>query len=175
MVADRTISIDEQDACSPHLPIVARWLSDEWGLSLGYDFSETLSWCRDLASASDEAIIVATRDRQPIGVILVVECDLEGYEHLRPWISGLYVLTEERGKGIGEHMIRAACDRVVRMRCTTLYLYANMGRLIPYYEGLGWQPVSKLDRNGESFQIMQKQLSEQRQGARSSTDWGSSA
>ena len=127
MGVSRDYVIGEMDIRSPHLPTVAKWLSEEWGISQGYGLSETAAWCTDLASVQDETIIVATRKDRLIGTILVVECDLVGHEHLRPWISSLYVPIAERGKSIGKALIQAACDWTLQKRCSNLHLYARKG------------------------------------------------
>lgn len=152
-------SIGELDSASPHVATAAQWLSDEWGKSMGYDLSDTLAWCQELAGAQDETIIAATRDGRLIGTIAVVECDLEGYEHLKPWLSCFYLLPAERGRGIGPPLIQAACDWTERAQHSSLYLYALKGRLTAYYQRFGWQPVSDLNQDGEAFQIMRKPLS----------------
>ncbi len=151
-------AIGEVDSRSPHLPTAAKWLNDEWGVELGYDLSETMAWCTDLARAEDETVIVATRKDRLIGTILVVECDLEDHEHLTPWISGFYVPVSERGKSIGEALIQAACDWARQKGYATLYLYALKGRLTAFYERLGWAVMSEFARNGQTFQIMQRPL-----------------
>ena len=160
MEARPDYSICELDSTSPHIATGARWLSKEWGLSMGYDLSDTLAWCEELAGAKDETIIAATRDAQLIGTIAVVGCDLEGYEHLRPWLSCFYLLPAERGKGIGPALIKAACDWAKKADYPSLYLYALKGRLTGYYERFGWQPVNDLVQRGEALQIMRKPLSE---------------
>ena len=139
---------------------MARWLSEEWGTSLGYDLSDTLAWCEELAEAQDETIMAATRNDRPIGSIAVVQCDLEGYENFRPWLSCFYLLPPERGMGIGPPLIQAACDWARAKRYSDLYLYALKGRLTAYYGRFGWQPVSDLSQDGDAFQIMRKPLSE---------------
>ena len=153
-------AIGELNRGSPHIASVAQWLSEEWGASLGYDLSDTLAWCEELAGTQHETLIAATRDDIPIGSIAVVQCDLEGYGHLRPWLSCFYLLPAERGMGIGPPLIQAACDWARAKRYPDLYLYANKCGLTEYYGRFGWQPVSDLSRDGETFQIMRKPLSE---------------
>lgn len=158
MEAGPNYVIGELDGASPHVATAAKWLSEEWGKSLGYDLSDTLAWCQELTGARDETIIAATRDDRLIGTIAVVQSDLEGYEHLRPWLSCFYLLPAERGKGIGPPLIQAACDWAERANHSNLYLYALKGRLTGYYGRFDWQPVSDLNRDGEAFQIMRKAL-----------------
>ncbi len=159
MVASRDYAIGEVDILSPHIPTVAKWLNEEWGISQGYDLSETMAWCNHLANAKNETILVATRKDRLIGTVVVVECDLEGHEHLRPWLSSLYVPIAERGKTIAKLLIQAACDWARQKRCSNLHIYARKGRLTAYYKRLGWERMSEFDVDGETFQIMQKPLS----------------
>ena len=158
MIANRDYAIDKVDILSPHMPTIAKWLNEEWGISQGYDLSETVAWCNHLASAKDETIIIATRKDRLIGTVVVVECDLEGHEHLRPWLSSLYVPITERGKTIGRALIQAACDWARQKHCSNLYLYARKSQLTSYYMRLGWLRMSEFDMDGERFLIMKRPL-----------------
>lgn len=159
MAAALDLTIAEPDNRSPHLPVVAKWLNDEWGLSQGYDLSETMAWCDHLARAKNETLMVATRNDRLVGTVAVVECDLEGHEHLMPWLSSLYVPTVERGNSIGVSLIQAACDWARQKPYAAIYLYARKGRLCEFYEHLGWVPTDEIDLNGAAFQIMRKPFS----------------
>jgi GNAT superfamily N-acetyltransferase len=160
MGTGRDIVVGELTSESPHLATVARWLSEAWGISQGYDLSETLAWCHDLAEADDQTIIAATRASRLVGTVLVVDCDLDGYAHLRPWVSSLYVPPAERRRAIGESLLGAACDWARAEAYSTLYLYARKGRLTAYYGRLGWRRLRDVALDGQEFQIMGKSLSE---------------
>jgi len=159
MNADRDIVVGELTSESPHLATAARWLSAAWGISQGHELSETVAWCRDLAEADDQTIIAATRASRLVGTVLVVDCDLDGYAHLCPWVSSLYVPLAERGRAIGESLLGAAYDWARAKAHPTLYLYARKGRLTAYYGRLGWRRLSDVTLNGQEFRIMEKRLS----------------
>lgn len=150
--------IAELSERSPHLPVVAKWLNDEWGQSLGYDLSDTLAWCNHLIHATNETIIVAKQDDRLVGTVCVVECDLERRKDLCPWLSSLYVPSSERGKRTGQALITAACDWALQRGHSDLYLYASKGRLIAYYSHLNWLHMSDLDIEGAMFGLMRKPL-----------------
>lgn len=160
MKAIRDFDIAELDNQSPHMPIVARWLNEEWGKSQGYDLSDTSVWCNQLACATNETIIIAMSNGRLVGTVSVVECDLEGREDLRPWLSNLFVPSQDRRKRVGQALIESACNWAWQRRFVNLYLYVRQGRLTAYYSELGWLRMGAFDLDGVTFELMQKVLLE---------------
>jgi predicted N-acetyltransferase YhbS len=158
MKFNRDVDIAELDNESPHMPTVAKWLNETWGKTQGYDLSDTLAWCRQLANATNETIMVAKLNGQPVGTVSVVACDLKGREDLTPWLSSLFVTLDEREKMIGKALIGAACDWARLRRCSNLYLYAQQGRLTSYYGRLGWSHMDAFNLDGVKFELMRMVL-----------------
>ena len=126
---------------------------------MGYALSETEEWCNELASSQTETLFVGKLYNRIVGIVIVCECDLEGYEHLTPWVSSLYVPGEFRGNRIGERLTQEACDWAYKQGHNDLYLYAEKGKLIAYYRSLGWCSVEDIRVSGNACQIMKKTLS----------------
>ncbi|MEM8689505.1 MAG: GNAT family N-acetyltransferase [Pseudomonadota bacterium] len=152
------LEISELPDQSCELIAVAEWLNEEWGQSKGYDLSDTLRWCKDLAKASNETIIVARRDDQLMGCVCVVECDLESRKKLSPWLSSLFVPMGERGGLIGQALVDAACNWARRTGFTNMFLYALEGSLTAYYGRLGWVQLSSFTLDGATFGLMHRPL-----------------
>ena len=158
MISISDCAVCEVAPSSAEGSIAAQWLSECFGLEMGYSLAETEDWCNDLARAESETLMIAKIGNRIVGTVVVCECDLEGYEHLTPWLSSLYVPATDRGKGIGELLINEASDWASGQGHTDLYLYAEKGKLISYYQSLGWRSMEEVQVSGETFQIMRKPL-----------------
>lgn len=152
------LEIAELEPQSAALATVAKWLNGAWDIPLGYSLAETTTWCRGLANATNEAILIAKHRNRLVGTVAVVACDLETRKDLTPWLSSLFVSPSDRGKMIGQALVEAACGWARRRHFTMLYLYARRGSLIGYYGRLGWSPMAGFELDGIGFELMQKTL-----------------
>lgn len=120
-------------------------------------------WCREWSSRSDEAAVdrktvqltgatdiirlplylVATQDGQLVGTGAIFEHDLTGYEHLTPWLGGMYTLEFARGQGIATQMVARLIKEAKRLGHTRLYLHTETAATL--YEKLGWSLLEKLE------------------------------
>lgn len=158
MVARDAVKIAEAPADSPLLPEAAGWLNRQW--DLGYTVAETLSWCRDLARAEDEAVLLAKAGERLLGIAVLTLCDLEARRDLSPWLSSLFVAPAWRKRGLGERLI-AGVESAARQRGHgRLYAYAENGRLVAYYRRLGWRALQPLRVDGEDFVLLSKHISQ---------------
>ncbi|MBN9216496.1 MAG: GNAT family N-acetyltransferase [Mesorhizobium sp.] len=143
---------------SAAIPVVAGWLSAQWGREQGHSYEDTLSWCAEVADSRNEALVCAFLGELPVGAGLLVECDLPSRDCWRPWLSSLYVPAEHRGKGIGRALIAGICEAARRGGWPEVYLYAVTGRLTEYYAGFGWRPVERMEFSGVMFDVMKRTL-----------------
>ncbi len=155
-----SIVFSEAEPYSAEMSIVAKWLSDNWGVDMGYNLSETEAWCNKLANECTETLIVGKYKNHVVGTAIVCECDLEGHEHLTPWMSSLFVPGNYRGIGIGGLLIDTACKWAEERQFLELYLYVEEGRLIPYYRRFGWEITEVVRIDGSKSSIMRKLLAE---------------
>ena len=145
-------------ADSAAIPLVATWLSAEWGRAQGYSYNDTVSWCVDIANSENELLACAFLNEHPVGIALLVECDLQSHDYWQPWLSSLYVPVEHRGKGIGEALMSAICEAARDGGWPELYLYAAAGWLTAYYTRFGWRSVDRVDVSGTIFDVMKRPL-----------------
>ena len=95
------------------VPMVAQWLWDEWHLDAGDSFESI----RDAVAASvspsgPPQTFVLLVDDQPVGTASLVAHDLEERPNLTPWLAGVFVIPEVRGRGHAirlVHSVEAAC------------------------------------------------------------------
>lgn len=167
MVSRSDCEIGEVVPFSAEASIAAKWLNECFGVDMGFSLAETEGWCNDLARAESEALMIAKMEHRIIGIVVVCECDLEGYEHLTPWLSSLFVPVADRGNNIGELLTNEATHWASKQNYRDLYLYAEMGKLSPYYQSLGWRGIEDIQVHGKAFQIMRKPLAPARREGRS--------
>ena len=83
--------------------------------------------------------------------------DLPGHEHLTPWLGGVFVVPQFRGKGIGAALTAAVEQYAKNLPgISTLYLFTLDKQA--WYKSLGWsmlEPCTWCNRAGD---IMMKEL-----------------
>lgn len=118
-------------------------------------------WSVELAHAELQAhvgrrqiptTIVALAGNELLGSASLVVGDLEGYEHLTPWLASLFVLPEHRGHGIGKTLVHAVVNEATALRIPELHLWTVGQR--SYYERLGWEFVELCQRSHGPIAIM---------------------
>lgn len=121
----------------PHLlPLCTRWNYEQWGR----DDGETLDIISDalarmVRDASGEHVLVALVDGRPAGMSLLINDDLDSHAHLRPWVAGVYVEPEFRGKGVAGALVKAAEDCARHDGHAEAFLYTAIPDL---YARMGW-------------------------------------
>lgn len=107
-----------------------------------------------VASDGLEAALVARVDGMPVGSALLVHRELEPAHDLTPWLAGLVVAEEHRGRGIGSALVGAVEERAAAAGVGTLYLYTWQAR--GFYAALGWKAVETFEQDGETMMLMSR-------------------
>ena len=156
MIASPIVILPLQDA-PDSLPVCARWISDEWGQDQGYSLEETTEWLNDIiAPGSGEAAFAALDSTTPVGVCLLVDCDLESRSELTPWVSGFYVLPNYRRRSIGTRLMTAVERAATSNDAANLYLYTHTAESLCIR--LGWRVTERFSLDGTDFALMEKAL-----------------
>ncbi|MBV9829805.1 MAG: GNAT family N-acetyltransferase [Alphaproteobacteria bacterium] len=71
---------------------------------------------------------VMLADDEPVGMASLVERDLEDRPDLTPWLAGVYVIPEARGRGHATRLIYAVEDLANDEGIATLWLYTASAR-----------------------------------------------
>ncbi|MDH5547565.1 MAG: GNAT family N-acetyltransferase [Gammaproteobacteria bacterium] len=83
--------------------------------------------------------------------------DLPGYEHLTPWLGGVFVLPQYRGKGIGAALCTAVEHHAANVTgISRLYLFTL--DLESWYQHMGWQTMETCTWCDQDGVIMLKDL-----------------
>lgn len=153
-----TISIVTTTQRPELAPITGKWRWEAFFRDDGISLADMLRQ-EEAAAASAEllpTVLVMLDDGRPVGMVTLCLNDLEGRPDLNPWLAGLYVEPNHRGKGCALYLIDAL---------ETLARDANIDRLSLYtasavklYQQAGWTTVETFDQASERFSIMQKSI-----------------
>jgi GNAT superfamily N-acetyltransferase len=87
-----------------------------------------------------------------LGVVSLIENNLDTRPDLGPWLAGTYVAPPHRGRGVASALVRHAVGEARRMGIARLYLYTAAARGL--YEKLGWRPIAEDAHAGRPITIM---------------------
>ena len=129
------------------VPMVARWLWDEWHLDAGDTFESVRdAVAESVSSSGPPQTFVLVVDDQPVGTASLIDHDLDERPDLTPWLAGVFVIPEARGRGYVVHLIQAVEAACRSAGVGTLWLHtANAERV---YARAGWHTVEVIERQG---------------------------
>lgn len=134
---------------------IARWHWDEWGR---HDPGGTVeSWVEGLRQRTNRDRVpttyVALEGEDLVGSATLVDNDMSTRPDLSPWVAGVYVKAELRGRGVGSALMRHVVRKAAEMGIEKLYLYTGGARV--FYEKLGWRYLENEYYEGRTVSIME--------------------
>ena len=127
-------------------PVAARWIVDAFfGGPGGYTVEEMTAMILARQEAPAETFVLFD-GRRPVGTAGLAHEDLDARPDLTPWLAGVFVEPEFRGRGHASALVRRveACAQAARVG--TLWLYTTKAEGL--YLRLGWERVGiERDRN----------------------------
>jgi GNAT superfamily N-acetyltransferase len=141
------------------IPLLAKWHYRQWGDLTGassqHDYQKLLS--THAFSQCIPMTLLALNGNRLLGSVNIVESDLDMRPELTPWLAQLYVAPEQRGRGIGSTLVRAAVARTTDLGFDALYLYTS-GALPIFYESMGWTTRETVQYKGKDRTVMELKL-----------------
>ena len=148
------------------IPTLARWYKEQWA-----------AWFAGMAMAEIEAdfrlllqsdhlplgLVAFNTSGQPIGVCSIRSDTFDPYPHAGPWLRGLYVTPDERGKSIAGHLIRAAEQCAAQLPVTKLYAATHSAT--GTFERAGWLGFDQVLHDGQKLIIFGRQVRQTSSGA----------
>lgn len=160
-VKNRTVEIHYLGDHADVIPIVAKWIYDEWSFLYPGKTSKYIeSLFRErLHKKRLPLTLVAFERGKPVGTVSLKAFDMETRRNLTPWVTSLYVVKQWRGRGIGSSLMKAVEQKAAELGIQKLFLLTAdsdlAGRL---YSGLGWKVREKPIYHSYRVIIMEKDL-----------------
>lgn len=141
------------------IPTLATWYKAQWA-----------SWFAGIATEEIEADfrLIVRRDQLPLGLVAFdaagqatgvcsIRSDaFEPYPDAGPWLRGLYVTPEQRGKGIAGQLIKAA--ELTAAQLSISKLYAATHSAAGTFERTGWLGFDQVSHEGQKLIIFAKRV-----------------
>ena len=141
---------------TPELAICARWRASAFSV-LKASFEQELRSLELFASDQSHGVaLVAKADGEPVGTCLLVESEIEPDHDVSPWLAGLFVVPEYRGKGVGAASVRAIEDQARQRELSRVYLYTT--HAVGFYKRLGWKVMDRTNWQGFDTALMVRDL-----------------
>jgi predicted N-acetyltransferase YhbS len=152
--------LEKMDVASDAIATVARWRHEEWLHEFGFTLAGAERQLVELLEQNppDEFSLLARLDGRPVGTCLLVTEELDQQHQVSPWLAGLYVAPEYRGRGIGAALVRGIEERAGKMGVPRVHLYT--GSAEPFYAKLGWQVIDRFDWDGDPSVFMSVDLAD---------------
>lgn len=139
------------------LPALARLRCDTFFQQSSRTLADDLAGLEQiLAGDGFEQAVVAQCDGAFAGGCLLVREEIDPVHDVSPWLAGLVVAEQFRGKGIGAALVRTIEAHAVEAGVGTLYLYADTAE--PFYLARGWVVEDRATDAYGPFALMRRDL-----------------
>ncbi|MBV9458527.1 MAG: GNAT family N-acetyltransferase [Bradyrhizobium sp.] len=128
-----------------------------WGRSTGFGSVEEYErfLCEAAGSRGLPAVLVAKRSEKFLGSVNLLTHEMTTRPMLSPWLAQLFVIVEERGRGVGASLVRACLARFAELGFARVYLYTASATTLPaYYTALGWKTIEETEYLGKMRAVM---------------------
>jgi N-acetylglutamate synthase-like GNAT family acetyltransferase len=99
---------------------------------------------------------VAHEGKTAAGTAALRPADLEGRDELTPWLGGVYVHPDFRGRGIASSLCEVVAVKARALGFRQFFLFTLDQQTL--YARLGWRTVEKAFWNGNAADIMRRAL-----------------
>jgi GNAT superfamily N-acetyltransferase len=122
------------------VPTIASWLWYEWARLKGRTLEQVeVRLTGRLTTAGFEETFVCLVQDTPVGTASLVDADLDTRPDLTPWLAGVFVAPEYRGKNLAPPLVRRVEDAAQAAGARTLWLHTEHAEGL--YAKLGWEAV----------------------------------
>ena len=100
-------------------------------------------------------LLTMDEDR-PLGTASLVFYDMKERQDLSPWLAAVYVLPEQRGRGIGARLVKSIELLAANLDVEKLYLFTPDHE--SFYTRMGWNVLERISYREKEVVIMVKEL-----------------
>jgi GNAT superfamily N-acetyltransferase len=138
-------------------PVVAGWLWDAFWHHSGKPFAQLLDVVKNQPRhCRMPKTFILLADTEPLGTASLVAHDLDERPDLTPWLAGMLITPQARGRGYAACLINAVEQEARAALISTLWLYTNTAERV--YARAGWQTCETIQHNGRISALMKRDL-----------------
>jgi GNAT superfamily N-acetyltransferase len=100
------------------------------------------------------SVVVALEGDALLGSAMLIANDMETRPDLTPWLAGVYVVADHRGRGYGSALVERIESEASALGVERLYLYTPDAT--DFYSRLGWELDERCEYLGQKVAIMSK-------------------
>jgi GNAT superfamily N-acetyltransferase len=127
------------------VPIVAKWLWREWWENWGLSAEETQAmYSKGQVEVGAPQTLILLADDVPVGTASLALQDLEERPDLTPWLAGVFIIPEMRGRGYAYRLLEAFDEACCTAHVETAWLYTSGAERM--YLKAGWQVAETIER-----------------------------
>jgi GNAT superfamily N-acetyltransferase len=141
---------------SDEINLVSQWIYDEWGRESGKTLEVITEVYRARAGSTQIPLTVVADDSGLVGTASLVVHDMQSHPELSPWVAGVFTSPGQRGRGVGEQLVKQILDEARRLGHRRCYLFTNHSE--SFYARRGWQVHTREVYRGKPAVVMAFQL-----------------
>ena len=139
------------------VPRIASWFFEQWRPLYGDESVASVerrirTW---LTRNQIPTALVAISDNDVVGTVALNDRELPDLEY-GPWLAGLFVVPQNRRRGIGALLVAAAERQASALGVRHLHLYTPASE--SFYERLGWTVIDRVDLRSGPVSVMRKRV-----------------
>lgn len=115
-----------------------QYYHSKWGNEKNYAFFHDAISHSTKEGSGLPRFFALVKDGKLCGCCGLIVNDFISRHDLTPWLAGIYVDPEERGKALGDVLMKYAADEARKMGYSQLYLTTDHDG---YYEKFGWERI----------------------------------
>lgn len=143
------------------LPVVAEWMWHQWWEKAGRTLEQTEAiYAECIAVVGAPQTFVLLEGDVPVGTVTLAQKDLEERPNLTPWLAGVFVVPERRGRGYFRALLGAFEKACRDASIETAWLFTNTAENV--YLRTGWETIELVRRPDiEAFAVMRRAIPSQ--------------
>jgi GNAT superfamily N-acetyltransferase len=139
------------------VPVVARWLWNAFSRQSGRRLEQVQERvAASTARCGPPQTFVLLDDDEPVGTASLVAQDLDTRLDLTPWLAGVFVVPEARGRGHARLLVETVEAAGRAAAIPSLWLYTHAAERI--YARAGWRTVEYFDHRDRICALMRREL-----------------
>ncbi len=139
------------------VPVVAEWLWNEFSRSRGRTLDVVVEAVGESVTAHPmPRTFVLLGDGEPLGTASLTAHDLDERPDLTPWLAGVFVRPDVRGRGYAGLLIAAVEQEARAASIPMLWLYTREAERV--YARAGWRTVDTIQRDNSAYALMRRDL-----------------